>query len=84
MDGVSSRNPSGDRDLFVPVVSEEKFSQHFRTMLLRGSAPSRGMMNEVFSSFDEVDGNFVEQFQTSGFDARVWELYLHAYFKDAR
>jgi len=82
MDGVSSRNPRGERDLFAPVVSEEKFAPHFRTMLLRGSAPSRGMMNEVFSSFDDVDGNFVEQFQTSGFDARVWELYLYAYFRD--
>jgi len=82
MDGVSSRNPSGERDLFVPVVSEEKFAPHFRTMLLRGSAPSRGMMNDVFASFDDVDGNFVEQFQSTGFDARVWELYLHAYFND--
>jgi hypothetical protein len=83
MDGVSSRSPGGGRDLFAPVVAEEKFSPHFRHMLkYRGSAPSRGMMNEVFSSFDDVDGNVVEQFQTTGFDARVWELYLHAYFRD--
>jgi hypothetical protein len=79
MDGVSS---PGGRDLFAPVVGDDKFSPHFRTMLLRGSAPSRGMMNEVFASFADVDGNFVEQFQTTGFDARVWELYLHAYFND--
>ena len=24
----------------------------------------------------DADGNFVEQFQTTGFNARIWELYL--------
>ena len=28
--------------------------------------------------YDDVDGNFVQQFQTNGFDARIWELYLFA------
>lgn len=28
--------------------------------------------------YEDADGNFVEQFQTTGFDARVWELYLFA------
>jgi hypothetical protein len=28
------------------------------------------------------DGNFVEQFQTTGFDSRVWELYLYAALED--
>jgi len=27
---------------------------------------------------EDVDGNFVQQFQTTGFDARLWELYLFA------
>ncbi len=26
-----------------------------------------------------MDGNFVEQFQTDGFDARLWELHLNSY-----
>ena len=28
--------------------------------------------------FEDVDGNFVQQFQSDGFDARLWELYLYA------
>jgi hypothetical protein len=28
--------------------------------------------------YEDVDGNFVQQFQTSAFDARFWELYLFA------
>src|SRR5438874_7322566 len=44
-----------------------------------GAEPGRIMANEAFATFDDVDGNFVQQFQTSGFDARVYELYFHAY-----
>jgi len=30
--------------------------------------------------FIDIDGNFIEQFQTTGFDSRIWELYLFSYF----
>ena len=46
-------------------------------------APARGMIREVFSTYVDRDGNFLEQFQTTGFDSRIWELYLHAYFVDS-
>ena len=32
--------------------------------------------------FMDVDGNFIEQFQTQGFDARLWELFLFCYFNE--
>jgi hypothetical protein len=35
-------------------------------------------MREAYARMGDRDGNFVEQFQTSGFDARVSELYLFA------
>ena len=38
------------------------------------------MMQRAFSRMGDRDGNFVQQFQTDGFDARTWELYLHATF----
>lgn len=31
------------------------------------------------SHFKDIDGNFIEQFQSTGFDARLWELYLNTY-----
>lgn len=34
--------------------------------------------------FQDPDGNFVEQFQTTGFDARIWELYLFAVLAELR
>jgi hypothetical protein len=41
------------------------------------------MIRRVFADLPDVDGNFCEQFQTTGFDARTWELYLFAYLNHA-
>ena len=35
-------------------------------------------MGEMMHYFDDVDGNFVQQFQSDGFNSRFWELYLYA------
>ncbi len=37
------------------------------------------MVDDIFQTFEDPDNNFVEQFQTTGFDARYFELYLYAY-----
>lgn len=71
------------RDLFAPVVDEARLGRSFLAMFERGREPARALMNDVFQSFDDVDGNFIEQFQTTAFDARLWELYLHAVFAEA-
>jgi hypothetical protein len=70
-------------DLFSLVVEQTKLHPQFKTLLeSKAHVPARAMMNRSYSSFNDVDGNFVEQFQTTGFDARTWELYLHTYFND--
>jgi hypothetical protein len=55
---------------FIDLVSHDVFE------------PARGMLREVYADFPDPDGNFVEQFQTSGFDARTFELFLFAMFRD--
>lgn len=40
--------------------------------------PARAIMSEMMRHFVDVDGNFVQQFQTTAFDSRIWELYLYA------
>ena len=71
-------------DPFVPVVPPAKFNQLFGIVAnMDRYSPAKQMIREVFSSYKDRDGNFVEQFQTTGFDARIWELYLHAYFIDS-
>jgi hypothetical protein len=72
------------RDLFNPIVAEEKLNPTFK-MISRwpGSEPGRLMANKVFQNFKDTDGNFIEQFQTTGFDSRVFELYLFAFFSNS-
>ncbi|MCY9696438.1 hypothetical protein [Paenibacillus alginolyticus] len=73
------------KDLFKPIVPESSFGRSFAW--LKDSStdePTRLMMNKVFEFFNDIDGNFIEQFQTTGFDARVFELYLFAYLAEAR
>lgn len=72
-------------DLFKSVVPSERQHPYF-TILANEPAyiPARGIINEMMPHYIDVDGNFVEQFQSTGFDARLWELYLFAYFSEER
>nr|WP_315207101.1 hypothetical protein [uncultured Albidiferax sp.] len=78
--------PQGDADadnagidLFTPVAAEAKLHPHFK-LLKDGDQwiPARAVMTEMMRHFVDSDGNFVEQFQTTAFDSRIWELYLYA------
>ena len=67
-------------DLFTPVVPPEKLHPSFAKLCQSDAfAPARRQIAEIMPHYVDVDGNFVEQFQTTGFDARLWELYLHSY-----
>jgi hypothetical protein len=72
---------SSKRTLFDLVVPAERLNpdfEHLRTF--PGDLPARWMFDDVYQSFADADGNFLEQFQTTGFNARCFELYLFAYF----
>lgn len=73
------------KSLFELVVDERKADTTF--MALRSSpasAAARWMMDDIYESFVDADGNFLEQLQTTGFNARVFEFYLYAYFLRTR
>ncbi|MFM0201224.1 hypothetical protein PQR53_15265 [Paraburkholderia fungorum] len=70
-------------DLFTPIAQPEELHPSFE--LLRGHdvwIPARKIMSEMMHHFVDADGNFVQQFQTTAFDARIWELYLYAALLD--
>jgi hypothetical protein len=71
-------------DLLAPLRPDKDLHPQFLT-LIRSELyePARGMLREVYADFDDPDGNFVEQFQTTGFDARTFELFLFAMFREA-
>ena len=67
------------RDLFTTSMPAHRL--HPRFIEVRDHVrfqPARELMNDVFSRMPSPDKNFVADFQTVGFDARVWELYLFA------
>lgn len=80
--------PQGDerspKDPFQPTAAEADLHPYFvRLAREAGYSPAKRMVSELFHHFHDVDGNFVQQFQTGGFDARLWELYVFAYLVEA-
>jgi hypothetical protein len=76
--------PQGDTkkaiDLFAQIAPVEQQHPYFVKLANEPSfLPARSIINAMMPHFVDIDGNFVEQFQTTGFDARLWELYLDAY-----
>ena len=70
-----------EKTLFDPVVSPEKLDPDFKLLMDNPSYhPARQMLDHIYQDFIDLDGNFLEQFQTTAFDARFFELYLFAYF----
>ncbi len=67
-------------DAFRPVVPAADLNPAFRQLSTYGVHPSARIIQEMLHWYEDVDGNFLEQFQTTGFDARLWELYLFALF----
>lgn len=70
-------------DFFTPVVNAEKQHSNFCALISgRGYSPALDLLAEMMHYFEDADGNFVQQFQSTGFDARLWELYLYALFTE--
>ena len=70
-------------DFFASIAAEAKLNPGFKA--LRGNeifAAARGVVEPMMRWYRDADGNFIEQFQTTGFDARIFELYLFAVFTE--
>lgn len=66
-------------DFFQPVVPPERLHPNFKLLTSHERySPARELIGAMMRYHTDVDGNFVEQFQTTAFDARLWELYLFA------
>ncbi len=70
-----------NKSLFSLVAPEDSLHPNFAIVRTQpGWEPARRMLDDVYQGFKDLDGNFLEQFQTTGFDQRFFELYLFAYF----
>ena len=66
-------------DFFTPTVADASLNADFKTITsLPGYSPALEIMKPMMRWYEDPDGNFIEQFQTTGFNTRLWELYLFA------
>ncbi|MET4209070.1 hypothetical protein [Bradyrhizobium sp. LA2.1] len=66
-------------DFFTHLHEESRLNPAFVQLTTsEGYSPARQIIEPMMRWHEDADGNFVEQFQTTGFDQRIWELYLFA------
>lgn len=70
-------------DFFASGTPSDQLHPNFKILANeRRYSPARGIIEAMMHYHEDADGNFVQQFQTSAFDARIWELYLFATFTE--
>ena len=70
-------------DFLTPVAEESELNPTFKALSREPRwSPARGLIKAMMRYYQDADGNFVQQFQTAAFDARIWELYLYAAFTE--
>ncbi len=65
-------------------IKKNSKSLHTSFLLLQndiGYSAARKIIEPMMNWFEDVDNNFIQQFQTTAFDARIWELYLYSAFR---
>ena len=70
-----------EADLLTPLSDLAESRRHWafdRLITVGKYAPARDKLREVWSAFPNPDSHFIREFQTAGFDARIWELVLAA------
>ncbi|KRA16814.1 hypothetical protein ASD69_08650 [Lysobacter sp. Root604] len=66
-------------DFFADHIARERMNPNFLCLIDEpGYSPARELIAPMMRWYDDVDGNFVEQFQSTGFDSRLLELYTFA------
>jgi hypothetical protein len=72
-------------EILAPIVPDERLHPNFK-ILKTGEAhsPARAIIREIAYAFVDVDGNYVKDFQTTGFNSRLWELFLFAFLYEQK
>jgi hypothetical protein len=71
------------KDIYKQVVKDDRLHETYK--LLTTSAlfqPARTIVENIAATMSDKDGNYVQQFQSDGFDARLWEMYLHIFLTE--
>jgi len=82
--------PQGDEkqlphDIFKVQLKDEKKLHYYFNLLVTQERfeAARNLIQEIAFSYVDVDGNYIKDFQSVGFDRRLWELYVYMYLHSA-
>lgn len=68
-------------EIFELKVPLNKAHKYFLALKEKESyEAARNLIKEIAYDFIDVDGNYIQQFQSTGFHSRLWELFLHVLF----
>lgn len=71
-------------EFFLPYKGAKELNREFSMLAAHEAfSPAKGIIESMMRWHEDADGNFIQQFQTTGFDARIWELYLFAMLQEA-
>lgn len=72
-------------EFLKPQAKPEKLHNHFNILTQGpGYEAARNLIKEIVYTYIDVDGNYIKDFQSTGFDSRLWELYLYIYLHNSR
>lgn len=70
-------------DIFKIITKEAEHSPQFKSLnSLSAFGPAKRMLDEICQPLKDKDGNFIQQFQTTAFYQRLWEIFLYSFFKE--
>jgi hypothetical protein len=76
---AQGEGPPNAVDFFALRVPVERLHPNFSILYeSEGYSPARELLKSMMRWHEDVDGNFVEQFQSAAFDARLLEIYVFA------
>jgi len=64
----------------LEVTAHQLHPNYEKLVNLPGYTPAKEIIKEAVYAYIDVDGNYIQQFQSTGFNARLWELYLSIVF----
>lgn len=74
---------NNELELFKDIVAEDRQSPYYKSLKKDPEWNSaKNLINAILPYYTDIDGNFIQQFQSDGFDQRLWELYLFNYFNE--
>lgn len=80
---LKNETQSNKLELFKDIVDVNKQNPIYKQLKNEPEWNSaKNLINEIIPLYTDIDGNFIQQFQSEGFDQRLWELYLFNYFNE--